>query len=536
MRRAGGRVLAVIAIVLALLVPLLAAVYIAGREAELAEIERTALYARDVLARSEALSDQIETGFVALAGLRGANPCAPEAVSVMRRVDLASSYIQAVGYVENERIVCSSLGTDRDDLDIGPVDLVQPSGVNLRLNVTFPFAPDVPFIVLERDGLAAIIHKSLPIDATTADDRVSLALVSTAGPTILTARNDIDPAWLSGVDTRSERAFVDTTHVVSIAPSQRFHIAAIAAEPVALMRESAMQTAIVLVPIALVAAVVLAGAVLYLVRQQMATPAVIRAALRHNEFFLLYQPVVDIESGRWVGAEALIRWRRADGEMPRPDRFIPIAEESGLIRRITRRVLDLIRRDATGLFSAHPGFRLGLNLSPSDLHSPDMVAMMRDLAAATDAQPGNFLVEATERSLTDPARAGPVIDAMRGLGFRVAIDDFGTGYSSLRSLESLKVDYLKIDKTFIDSVGTGAATSHVILHIIEMAKSLDLELVAEGVETEAQAAFLGAHGVRYAQGFLYARPMPMADLRAALDAAMATPPVQPRAPLPTAAA
>jgi sensor c-di-GMP phosphodiesterase-like protein len=497
-------------------VPILAAITIAGREAERVEIRRTSGYAHDVLARSETTSDQIAAGFRSLAGLRGANPCSPEALSVMRRVDLESSYIQAVGYVEGERIVCSSLGTDRDDLDIGPVDLVQPSGVKLRLNVRFPFAADVPFIVLEQNGFAAIIHKTLPIDATTSDDRVSLALVSTAGPTILTARGNIEAAWLDAIDAESGEAFVDATHVVSIAPSERFHIAAIAAEPVDLIRESATQTAIILVPIALAAAAVLIVAVLHLIRLQLAAPAVIRSALRRNEFFLVYQPVVALDTGRWVGAEALIRWRRADGEMPRPDLFIPIAEESGLIQRITRRVIELISRDAGGLFAAHPDFRLSLNLSPSDLHSPETVGLLRNLAEATGARPGNLLVEATERSFTDPARAGPVVDAIRGLGFRVAIDDFGTGYSSLRSLESLKVDYLKIDKSFIDSVGTQAATSHVILHIIEMARALGLELVAEGVEAEAQADFLRAHGVRFAQGFLFATPMRMDELLAGL--------------------
>jgi sensor c-di-GMP phosphodiesterase-like protein len=291
-----------------------------------------------------------------------------------------------------------------------------------------------------------------------------------------------------------------------MARSQRFLTVAVAASPLANMAQRYRDAAMRLVPASVFAGLAAAAAVLLLARQQMSLVAALGAGLRRHQFFLEYQPLIDLRSGHCVGVEALLRWRDGAGELVPPEVFIPVAETSGMIGRLTERVVDLVCRDSGQFLASHPDFHVAINLAPADLQSNAIVGLLERMLRHTGARPSGLIVEITERGFLNLDKARETIAALHARGIEVAVDDFGTGYSSLAYLESLELDFLKIDRSFIESIGTGAPTSQVVSHIIEMARTLNLRMIAEGVENHEQAQFLRARGVDYAQGWLFGRP------------------------------
>jgi len=232
----------------------------------------------------------------------------------------------------------------------------------------------------------------------------------------------------------------------------------------------------------------------------------LRRALERDEFRLAYQPIVDLRTRRQIGVEALLRW---PGMNIGPDIFIPIAEQVGLIRDITRQVCALAARDCLAVPDTIT--RLSINLSAADIHTMETVHVLETLLG-TVGDKLRLSVELTERSLLTPERCGPVIAAMRAMGIQVVIDDFGTGYANLQALAVLGLDGIKIDRSLSQRIGTSPAATLIIHHVCALARALGLTIVAEGVETETQAGLLYGQGIRWAQGWLFGHPVPIEEL------------------------
>jgi diguanylate cyclase (GGDEF)-like protein/PAS domain S-box-containing protein len=244
--------------------------------------------------------------------------------------------------------------------------------------------------------------------------------------------------------------------------------------------------------------------------QRLELDADLRRALERDELFLQYQPIVELSSGRVVGAEALLRWRHPQRGLLGPTEFVPLAERNGLVVDIGAWVVGEACRQLRGWQVAHddPSLSMSVNVSGRQLHHGEVIGAVARALRDSGVEPSSVVLEMTESVLvTHDDEALTHLDDLKELGVRLAVDDFGTGYSALSYLHRLPVDVIKIDKYFIDRLTCDSDSSGLAASIVAMGESLDLLTVAEGVEAEHQLAALRRLGCDLAQGFLLSRPL-----------------------------
>jgi diguanylate cyclase (GGDEF)-like protein/PAS domain S-box-containing protein len=245
----------------------------------------------------------------------------------------------------------------------------------------------------------------------------------------------------------------------------------------------------------------------------------LRRAVEGDELALHYQPKVDLRSKTVVGAEALLRWPHPKRGMVPPGKFIPLAEHTGLMRPLTRWVLDRAIREAHAWERGGQPLPVAVNVSARSLHDRLIVDDVAEALLANDFDPSHLQIEVTESAvMADETRAAETLNGLKGKGVDVSIDDFGTGYSSLRLLRQLPVSELKIDRSFVMGMGGEAGEDTAIVRSTnDLGHNLGLTVVAEGVENEWTLDLLSAFGCDLAQGYYIARPMPPADIPTWID-------------------
>ncbi len=237
----------------------------------------------------------------------------------------------------------------------------------------------------------------------------------------------------------------------------------------------------------------------------------IREALDDNRFEVHLQPFVDVVTSKITGGECLVRLRRSDGSLATPDHFLDVAEDAGLLPALGTKVIAEALRQAAELNRIDPSLMVSINVSGTELNSPFFVQETMVEAAAAGTDLGSILLEITEQAIVHLEYAVPRLEALRATGLRVALDDFGTGFSSLAHLRELPIDVVKVDRTFTQGLDDDPVTREVTASLIGLCGALGLDVVLEGVETQAQLDAVEAIGGTVAQGFLMYRPMPFSE-------------------------
>lgn len=442
-------------------------------------------------------------------------PC-DQVRQVLQQAGTLRPYFRSIALIDNNVLYCSS-ATGAFHL---PLATLTPQTPNLPAGRSMFMAPGTP-LVPGRPALLLFLGIAAGRGVlASVDGQYLLDLIDSAdqeGRYVVSLKIG-DGHVLSAADVRGRiprtHAGVDSGGLSSMQASRLYPIEVTAA--VDARRLGIYQRALWLqyLPFLLLAAA-LAVYLTHRVHARRASMAVeIRKGMRHDEFRVQYQPIVDLGSGACVGVEALLRWRHPLYGQVRPDLFIPVAEENGLAVPLTRHLLGLIERDLRA--AALPrDFHLGVNVMAEHLSRLDLIADIERFLHNLKAVAPKLTLEITERkSLPDTAAVLRNMQALRAIGVAFAIDDFGTGHSSLAYLEKFTVDYLKIDRGFVSIIDTDAVNAPVLELIIALGTRLGVGLIAEGIETEAQAAYLRAKGVKLAQGFLFAHPMDVAALQA----------------------
>ncbi|MCW8327791.1 EAL domain-containing protein [Photobacterium sp. SDRW27] len=239
----------------------------------------------------------------------------------------------------------------------------------------------------------------------------------------------------------------------------------------------------------------------------------IAQGLKDNEFVPYYQPIINTEKQRVECCEILVRWQKSSGEIIAPNQFIPIAEHNGQIIELTYYLLNYVADQLKELPTTETHFYVSLNVIPKQLEDNDFAEQVFTIMDNFDISPNSIALEVTERTpFTNLKKANAVINRLKHRGIDIKLDDAGTGYGGFSYLQELPIDTLKIDKMFVETIGTDDVKSKILNSIIVFGQNAGLKLIAEGVETQEQVDYLHSKGVYLMQGYFFAKPMPFAEL------------------------
>jgi sensor c-di-GMP phosphodiesterase-like protein len=439
-------------------------------------------------------------------GRRGIGNCSPADIEALRTANFWTTPIKEVSVVDAAgQTLCTDLG-----VALGPRLVVTSQPLTADADIVIEviqFGEHRHAMIRIRQAasghartLAALAPAELflPLAAMPADAGVALAITTADGH------------LLSEGGVPQQSAVSDKDRFAATISSNRYNLLATASLPREQVLAAYSNLQAVGTVIGGVIALAIIGIAFILPARRGVNPvAEVERALNAGELVPYFQPVVDITSGKLRGAEVLVRWRKPDGSLVLPGTFIPLLESSGLILEVTRTLMRRVCDEVGAAYGRRPKLKVSFNLAAAHFSDETIVRDVRKIFENSPISLSQVVLEVTERqpleNLTETRR---IIAALQGLGVEIAIDDVGSGHSGLSYMLKLGVDIIKIDKMFIDAIGTDRNSATIIETLIELARNLRMDIVAEGVESFEQVVFLRDLGVRAAQGYVFAPALP----------------------------
>lgn len=420
----------------------------------------------------------------------------------------------------NGNIICSNYGFPKTIKKIPPIR--HPSGLNIDSLSPLASFDEPSLIIAKRFGnriigillLAKVMVNTLD---TTISQQGLAAIVDTHKKKILAInKQNAKPKALALITSKSNQNIESPYPLSKLSTSQisysskvknLTHVSVLLSLPINLVGHDLWHHIIILVSSGIFISIIILLTLYNFSRSDLSLKREIMRALKYNQFRVYYQPVINISNQQCVGVEALLRWDHKENGLILPDLFIKAAEKTELIIPITQWLVEHALNEMQEILNHDPNFHIAINLSSKHLQSSKIIQTTLDACQNNNIKPNQIIFEVTEREWVevDDPKIVKIMKAIRQAEISLAIDDFGTGFANLNYLQNYHFNYLKIDKLFINAIGTGAITEHIVDSIIDMAQKLKLTVIAEGLENQSQELYLKAKNVALAQGWYYSK-------------------------------
>ncbi|WP_336756806.1 EAL domain-containing protein [Pantoea sp. USHLN298] len=488
--------------------PLILGIFFTALDARHTVHQQQVSAANTLLSQAEKMSDSAWDMITSLRQFQN-QPCS-QIENSLQRLGTLNAYFRAIGKLEDDHIACSSAyGLNSGSLSemmMRDVPVTGKAWWSLSIAGTHA-VPDRPAVLFVRElpggeGFWAVIDGQYLIDFMRA--------IGSARGYQLSMQFSGGAPIAYGIQQTTAQGWFEP--LVYHAASQRYPLSVTVIAPPGELITAWRQVLFIFLPMAAIFSILLMILTSNWLQRRISWRDEIRRAIAGGQFRAHYQPVYDDRLQRCSGVEALLRWTTPDGNGVRPDIFIGAAEAEGMIVPLTRHLLDLIVEDVQQ-WQVPAHFHLAINVAADHLQHPDFVSDMLYFAERVKEKQFVITLELTERSLIkDGEGVARKLDQLRQFGMKVAIDDFGTGHCSLSYLQTFALDYLKIDRGFINAIESLEGETPVLDAIINLSHKLQLQVLGEGVETALQFRYLQQRGVVFIQGYYYARPMDNAAL------------------------